>query len=57
MLTRLLAATVAGGIAFFFFGFLIYGLLLDPTVMKPNTSEYAGLMKETPTWIPLVLAN
>lgn len=57
MLTRLLAATVAGGIAFFFFRFLIYGLLLDPTVMKPNTIEYAGLMKETPTWIPLVLAN
>ena len=57
MLTRILAAAIAGGIAFFFFGFLIYGLLLDPTVMKPNTIEYAGLMKETPSWIPLVLAN
>ena len=26
-------------------------------VMKPNMVIYAGLMKETPTWIPLILAN
>lgn len=52
-----MAASVAGGIAFFFLGFLIYGLVLDKAVMKPNTIEYAGLMKETPIWIPLVLAN
>lgn len=57
MLTRVLAATVAGGIAFFVLGFVIYGLILDPMVMKPNMVIYAGLMKETPTWIPLILAN
>lgn len=57
MLTRLLAATVAGGIAFFVLGFVIYGLILDPMVMKPNMNEFPGLMKEMPSWIPLVLAN
>lgn len=57
MLTRVLAATVAGGVAFFILGFLVYGLILDPTVMKPNMNTYAGLMNETPLWIPLVLAN
>lgn len=57
MLNRVLAATVAGGIAFFVLGFIIYGLFLDPMVMKPNMVTYAGLMKETPTWIPLILAN
>ena len=36
MNTRVLAATVAGGAAMFLFGFLIYGLFLDPSVMKPN---------------------
>jgi hypothetical protein len=57
MLTRVLAATVAGGIAFFILGFVIYGLILDPMVMKPNMIEYAGMMKDPPMWIPLVLAN
>jgi hypothetical protein len=57
MVTRILAAAVAGGIAFFILGFLIYGLLLDPMVMKPNMNTYPGLMNETPVWIPLVLAN
>ncbi len=57
MVTRLLAATVAGGITFFVLGFLIYGLLLEQTVMKPNMNTYAGLMNETPVWIALVLAN
>ncbi|MEO7658880.1 MAG: hypothetical protein ABIV48_04635 [Pyrinomonadaceae bacterium] len=57
MLTRVLAATVAGGIAFFFLGFLIYGLLLDEMVMKPNMNVFPGLMNETPVWAPLILAN
>ena len=57
MLTRVLAATVAGGIAFFVLGFVLYGLILDPMVMRPNMVTYAGLMKETPTWIPLILSN
>jgi hypothetical protein len=57
MNTRVLAATVAGGAAMFLFGFLIYGLLLDPTVMKPNMNEFAGLTKDPPDWISLILAN
>lgn len=57
MLTRVLAATVAGGITFFILGFLIFGLLLGPMVMKPNEIVYPGLMNETPNFVPLVLAN
>ncbi len=57
MVTRLLAATVAGGITFFVLGFVIYGLILENAVMKPNMNTYPGLMNEMPVWIPLVLAN
>lgn len=57
MVTRLLAATVAGGITFFVLGFLIYGLLLEEAVMRPNMNTYPGLMNEMPVWAPLVLAN
>lgn len=57
MLTRILAATVAGGVTFFILGFLIYGLLLDQMVMKPNMNTFPGLMNETPVWAPLILAN
>lgn len=58
MLTRVLAATVAGGIIFFALGFVVYGLILDPMVMKPNMNpEAAKLMKESPNFVPLVLSN
>jgi hypothetical protein len=58
MLTRVLAATVAGGVAFFILGFLLYGLVLDPMVMKPNMNPDAvKLINDPPVWIPLVLAN
>jgi len=58
MLGRVLAATIAGGFAFFILGFVIYGLVLDPLVMKPNMNpEFVKLMKDPPAWIPLVLAN
>ena len=57
MLTRVLAATVAGGIAFFVLGFVIYALILDPMLMKPNMNEFPGLMKPEPLWVPLVLSN
>lgn len=57
MLIRVLAATVAGGIAFFLLGFVIYGLILDPMVMKPNMNTFPGLIYETPIWAPLILAN
>ncbi|MBP7415815.1 MAG: hypothetical protein WBC19_14105 [Pyrinomonadaceae bacterium] len=57
MVTRLLAAAVAGGVTFFVLGFVIYGLILENAVMKPNMNTYAGLMNEVPVWVPLVLAN
>ena len=57
MVARIIAATIAGAIAIFIVGFVVYGLVLDPMVMRPNVIEYAGLMKDPPSWIPLVLAN
>jgi hypothetical protein len=57
MNTRVIVATIAGGAAMFLFGFLIYGLVLDPMVMKPNMNVYAGLTKDPPDFIPLILAN
>jgi hypothetical protein len=57
MLSRVLVATIAGGVAFFALGFLIYGLLLDP-YMKANMISYPGLMKEPmPDMVPLIVAN
>jgi len=46
MLARVLAATVAGGITFFILGFIIFGLILDPLVMKPGTRVRAVLELE-----------
>lgn len=62
MVTRLLAGTVAGGVAFFILGFVIFGLILADAVMKPNTNIFTGpgginLMNEVPVWAPLILAN
>lgn len=58
MLARVLAATVAGGITYFVLGFIIFGLILDPLVFKPNTSaEVAKLMKDPPDWVFLILGN
>jgi hypothetical protein len=57
MLTRVLAATVAGGIVFFLLGFLIYGVVLQDAVMKPNMNTFPGLMNDVPVWAPLILAN
>ena len=58
MLARVLAATVAGGVTFFVLGFVIYGLILDPMVMRPNTTPGAmKLMKDPPMWAALVLGN
>ena len=56
MLTRVLAATVAGGISYFILGFLIWGLFLEDA-MQPNMNVYPGLMNEVPIWAPLILAN
>ena len=57
MLVRVLAAAVAGGIAFFILGYVIYGIMLDP-YLKANMIQYAGLMKEPmPDMAPLVAWN
>ena len=58
MIARLAAASVAGGIAFFVLGYLIYGLVLDPMFMRPAlTPEAKAIMKEMPDFVPLVLSN
>jgi hypothetical protein len=58
MLARVLAATVAGGIVFFLFGWIVYGLILDPLVFRPNANpEAMKLMKDPPEWIFLILGN
>lgn len=57
MLARVLAATAAGGVTFFILGFVIYGLILEERVMKPNMNTFPGLMNEAPVWVPLILAN
>ncbi len=57
MFIRILAGAVAGGIVFFFLGWLIFGVLLME-FMKAHTINYPGLMKEPmPDMIPLALAN
>ncbi|MFN6964232.1 MAG: hypothetical protein ACK4S4_10765 [Pyrinomonadaceae bacterium] len=57
MNTRVVAATVAGGIVLFFLGWLAYGILLAD-FMKAHTVQYAGLNKEPmPDMVPLVLSN
>ena len=58
MLTRVIVATIAGGVAFFFLGFIIFGVLLGPNLMQQYiTPDAARLMNETPVWAPLILGN
>lgn len=57
MIARVLAAAVAGGVTQFILGFIIYGLLLEERVMKPNINVFPGLMKDMPDFAPLILAN
>ncbi|HTK39082.1 MAG TPA: hypothetical protein VL325_11365 [Pyrinomonadaceae bacterium] len=45
MLIRVLAAALAGTLVFFFLGYVIYGVLLDP-VLKNYMNHFPGLMKE-----------
>lgn len=57
MIKRIVLAGLAGGITYFILGFLIYGMLLEATVMRPNMNQYAGLTKEMPDFVPLMIAN
>lgn len=56
MVARVVAATFAGGVVMFVLGFLIYGIALD-AFMKANMVSYPGLLKETPDFILLGVAN
>jgi len=56
MLTKLIAATVAGAITFLILGFVIFGLILGPNVMLPNiTPDAAKIMNLEPVWVWLIL--
>lgn len=53
---RVLAATLAGGLTMTVLGWLIFGMLLM-NYMKANMIQYAGLMKDPPDWLPLLIFN
>lgn len=55
-IVKILAASVAGGIAFTLLGWLIFGMMLA-NYMKENMIQYAGLAKDPPEWAPLILFN
>src|SRR4030095_7296718 len=56
MNTKVLLATLAGSIAAFLLGWIVYGILLM-NVMTENTIVYAGLMKEPPNLVGIFLAG
>ena len=56
MNTRVLAAAVAGGAALFFLGFLVYGIALEGW-MRSQEIPHPGLMRESPNFVTLILAN
>ncbi|MCX6235701.1 MAG: hypothetical protein NT175_13445 [Bacteroidetes bacterium] len=56
MNTRLIIATLVGGIVSFFLGWLIFGVLLM-NYYEANTTQYAGLMREMPNIILMIIAN
>ncbi len=51
---RTAVAAVVGAIVLFAVGFLTWGVLLAD-FMKENTVQYAGLMKDPPDFVPLIL--
>ncbi len=51
---KVVLATIAGGVALFVTGFLLYGVLLRE-LMAANTA--AGTMKEMPDFPPLIFSN
>lgn len=56
MITRVLVATLVGGIAMTLLGWLIFGLL-TAEYYKAHTINYPGLVNDPPVWIPLILFN
>jgi hypothetical protein len=55
MTTRLIIATLVGGIVSFFLGWLVFGLLLM-NFYTTNLTEYSGLMKEMPNLILIAIS-
>jgi uncharacterized membrane protein len=53
---KVLISTLIGAIASFILGFLIYGFVLD-SFMRNNAGTPAGMMKENPDMIAMVIAN
>ncbi|MBE0641611.1 MAG: hypothetical protein IH599_06210 [Bacteroidales bacterium] len=47
MSMRIIYATIAGAVAYFLLGWLVWGILLM-VFMQANTTQYPGLMKEAP---------
>ncbi|MCK9400224.1 MAG: hypothetical protein M0Q51_09585 [Bacteroidales bacterium] len=56
MSTRAILAGIAGGIFAFLLGWLIFGMFLMD-FYTANTTEYVGLMKETPNIVLILLSN
>jgi len=56
MNARVLVAAVAGGAALFFLGFLVYGIALEAW-MNSQMVPHPGLMRESPNFVTLILAN
>ena len=55
-LIRLIVASIAGCILFFFLGWLIYGVLLMD-FYAAHTTQYEGLMREMPNLAALIIAQ
>ncbi len=53
---KLLLSGVAGGVAFFLLGFLVYGVLLM-RFFEANAGTATGVMKEPMDWWALILGN
>lgn len=56
MNSKLIIATIAGGVAYFLLGWLIYGILLMDFYMA-NTIQYPGLWKEMPNLWLMFISN
>ena len=56
MITRLLVATLVGGIVMLILGYLVFGIALD-SYMQANTMQYPGLLKKPPSFLLLGIAH
>lgn len=57
MLTRILAATVAGAVTLFVGGWVIYGMLLRSYFEGGMTPAAKAVMRTDPDFVPLILAQ